>query len=120
MDRKEALSGHPARVKACLQAAVGLFIFSVCLASGDAVMGAAHQANPMLSWLLMNLAGDPAYWRADELRAVMQRDTLAGWMVLWPHMRLTLSALCGLLAAWVLGPALSEAWCWRERPAAGA
>ncbi len=105
---------------ACLQAAVGLFVFSVCLAVGDAVIGSAHQANPMLAWLLMNLAGDPAFWTSEELRAVMQRDAQAGWMVLWPQMRLSLSALSGLLAAWVLRPALSEAVRSRTLPAAGA
>lgn len=117
MDRKKALSEH--KTLACLQATVGLFVFSVCLAAGDAVIGSAHQANPMLAWLLMNLAGDPAFWTSEELRAVMQRDAQAGWMVLWPQMRFSLSALSGLLSAWVLRPALSEAVHSRTLPAAG-
>lgn len=109
MEHKEGLSRNRALIKACLQAAAGLFGFSACLAVGDVVVGAAHQSNPVLAWLLMNLAGDPALWTSDELRAVMRRDALAGSMMLWPHRRLLLSALCGLLAAWVMGPALSEA-----------
>lgn len=107
-------------IKACLQIAVGLLFFSVCLMTGDAVIGSAHQVDPVFAWLLMNLAGDPAHWTRDEIRAVMQRDPLAGWMALWPQMRLTLSALCGLLAACVLGPSLSEAACERKSPAEGA
>ena len=118
MDRKKTLGEH--KTLACLQAAVGLFVFSVCLAAGDAMVGAAHQHNPVLSWLLMNLAGDPAFWTSEALRAVMQRDAQAGWMVLWPQMRLSLSVLSGLLAAWVLRPALSEAVRSRTLPAAGA
>lgn len=127
MDREETLSalgaqGVPSdrKILACLQAAAGLLVFSVCLTVGDAVIGSAHQANPMLAWLLMNLAGDPSFWTSDELRAVMARDALAGWMVLWPQMRLSLSALSGLLAAWVLRPALSEASRLHPLPAAGA
>lgn len=118
MGLEKALIGDRAIVNACLQAALGLSVFSAFLAGGDALVGAAQQSSPLFAWLLMNLAGDPVMWTAEELRALMRRDTRAGWMALWPQMRLSLSALCGLLAAWVMGPALSEAARARPLPAA--
>lgn len=79
--------------------AVGLIAFLVFLGLGDGLVLVAHRADPVFSWMLGHLAGNPVFWSYEALHTLLLQDFSAGAMVIWPQVRLALSAMLAFMTA---------------------